>query len=691
MKFQKLFIVIILLFLIFPIVGKADGFTFKVMPDGDISQVEQKEQRAFINHHDGQEEMIIGVDLEKRSSEALWIVPVPSNPEEIKVDIKSKLPVFFGDEVNAKAKVTLSNSIEDLHEVGLSNQIWTLPLTALELVTLGGARGGAGGSANISSGDLISVNKHIEKKGMTAEIITAKRAKALYGYLKNKGLSIKRDSIPKLENYTGEKYTFIVSWLSSPSKVEEETRGVHVTFPTSKIYYPLHLTSAYGESKLPITIRVVGHVKPDLFPEIKDNTKVEYFTNRTSPGRRNVIRCTDMAHKMRSFLEIYYNEHGNYPSSLDELGKFQEEHIGIENYTEKLNETCWGPVSYEGENNNYKAEFYISSGEIYEISSDESGKTKEIESTRTSFFSSMGGFYGNSKAWKGEDEYTKITINAPAKNLKEDLTMKKGKPLKTSLALWVGNNSLKVTAIIYFVLVSILSYLIAGTLGFIYFRKFKKYSLLGLSNIFTLLAFYFVLRHSGIEDKNKCSRRKFLFTFSIVFILLFSAVTFQSMRIGGLLTVIATLWIVLGLFTRWLTNYLLGKIDIDNTVIKFGSFLGTWSLLTYIIWLLFRFPEWITLIFPIIQGALSAWFICWIIFKLIWNKSKILSSFAISTSITLFDVWLLKKIMGEDLGAHLFNLIHFPQGSYVIIFSIIALFLAQVITAIIFCWKHPHK
>jgi len=55
--------------------------------------------------------------------------------------------------------------------------------------------------------------------------------------------------------------------------------GVSITFPTDKIYFPLKPTSVYGSQKVPIVIYVMGHVTPDIYPEIEKDTQVNYFVH----------------------------------------------------------------------------------------------------------------------------------------------------------------------------------------------------------------------------------------------------------------------------------------------------------------------------------------------------------------------------------------------------------------------------
>lgn len=68
----------------------------------------------------------------------------------------------------------------------------------------------------------------------------------------------------------------------------QRVKGVLVMFPTNKIYFPLLPTSVYESKIVPATIKVVGHVTPELFEGIKNFSKVSYYTNaRFNGGQSN--------------------------------------------------------------------------------------------------------------------------------------------------------------------------------------------------------------------------------------------------------------------------------------------------------------------------------------------------------------------------------------------------------------------
>jgi hypothetical protein len=53
--------------------------------------------------------------------------------------------------------------------------------------------------------------------------------------------------------------------------------GIFITFPTSKVFYPLLPTSVYGSKSIPVNIYLLGYFEPKVYPEIKSYTKTSYY------------------------------------------------------------------------------------------------------------------------------------------------------------------------------------------------------------------------------------------------------------------------------------------------------------------------------------------------------------------------------------------------------------------------------
>ena len=262
----------------------ADGMVIKLDPYSDRwDYLEESNQLAFISYEDGLQKMILSIGIEEAEENAIWIFPVPADPEKVVIDIMNKMPKLRGEEINKKAKSNLSFSQEAL----FATQIYTVLLPVSLSGTKPDAQVGTGGPYSISNslgGSVVErdvvVHEHLVKKGITTEIITAKTAQALYQYFEEKGLKVEKNSIPVLDYYIGKEFTFVVSWISGQDSLAGQ-RGIFITFPTEKIYFPLFPTSVYGSQTIPITIRIMGFVSPEVFDEIKNYTEISYYFNAT--------------------------------------------------------------------------------------------------------------------------------------------------------------------------------------------------------------------------------------------------------------------------------------------------------------------------------------------------------------------------------------------------------------------------
>lgn len=293
---------LILISLIIPRFILADGMVIIPDPFSDRwDYLGENSQQAFINYENGLEKLILSIDMDETSQNAVWIFPVPANPNEVVIDVITKLPQLAGEEVTKKAK----SNLLDIKKILSATQIYTIPFINWGGVNIYETRGfGAPGAFETGSREKetdVIIHEHLEKEGITTEIITTKTAQALYQYLQNKGLNIEVGSIPVLSEYIGKNYTFVVSWLSGqetfddiidnleteepililpPIKQPLTQRGVFVTFPTEKIYYPLLPTSVYGSKVIPTTIRILGFVDPTLFENIKNYTEISYYLDQ---------------------------------------------------------------------------------------------------------------------------------------------------------------------------------------------------------------------------------------------------------------------------------------------------------------------------------------------------------------------------------------------------------------------------
>jgi len=506
-------IAVIVMFSFVPKSVLADGIMIKPDPYSDRwDYLNENNQQAFINYENGLQKMIISVGFEgENSNGTVWLFPVPSEPNKVAIDVVKSLPGLSGEEISKKAKSNLDDTTKFLQ----MTQLYTIPfvLFSQTLGTAGtkGSDNAFGAPQGLGRGieqDVV-VYEHLEKEGITSEIITAKTGNGLYDYLKNKGLKVETGSIPVLNNYIGKDYSFVVSWISSPEKIisaediknnlyiyfssqyrypkffdlvntlkqkypefsqssnpvnylksqqggivlQELTqaiqndpsiivdtynknqnlanqKGVFVTFPTKEIYFPLLPTSVYGSKTVPATIRVIGHVTPKVFQDIKSYTKTEYYVD-------------------------------SYAGFADDLKNF-----------------------HSGQNQNIK--------------------------------------------------YTKIEINAPSKFFTDDLWLKAQAPAKTYYSTFVAKHPI-VSAIILFILSSILAGILAGMIIFKDLRKNPvKLGLIGLSNFLTILGLLITTVLVSTKNKNESvepmlteiRQRGYLWKRKVATILFFAAISF---------------------------------------------------------------------------------------------------------------------------------------------------------------------
>ncbi len=530
------------LFLFVPKSVLADGMMIKSDPYSDRWDFsDESNQQAFINYDNGLQKMIISVGFEgKESNGVVWLFPIPANPNKVVIDIVKSLPQLSGEEISKKAKSNLDNA-RDFSQL---TQIYTIPFVLFSnTLSVGGANGfdnPLGASQNIGRGveqDVV-VYEHLEKKGITSEIITAKTASGLYDYLKGKGLKVESGSIPVLDNYIGKEFSFIASWISSPEKIisvqdikinldvyfssqnrypkffdlvnslkqkypefnqavnptdylklqqdgtvlqeltqaiqndpsiivdaynknqinSSNQRGVFVTFPTEDIYFPLLPTSVYGSKIVPATIRIIGHVSPRVFQDIKNYTKTEHYVD-------------------------------SYASFTDDLKNF-----------------------YSGQNQNIK--------------------------------------------------YTKVEINAPAKFFTDDLWISNSAPIKTYYSSFFALHPI-INAILFLIISSIITGILVGLIIFKGLRrKIAKLGLIGLSNCLSIFGLLIATILVGTKEKNENAE--------VILTEIKQKGYFWKRKIATIIFFVATLFLVIGLFV--LPYFidaipgLMNNLDIDSII-----------------------------------------------------------------------------------------------------------------------------
>jgi len=287
----------------------------------------------------------------------------------------------------------------------------------------------------------VTVYEHIEKEGISTDIVTSRTAEALYNYLQRKGIRTPIGSLPVFDYYIGQDYTFVVSYITKPEELPRggyaypyrRQPGIFITFPTDRIYYPLIPTSVYGSKTIPVRLYLIGHVTPNLYPEINSYTNTQYF---------------------------------------------------IQKYGSK----------YDFEN-----------------------------------------FYGNMDV--NDMKFTKVEINVPSKYFKEDLWIDQVAPPQVEYATGIYYSISKHPFITSVVLILVISSITAAITGYLIFKDYKKFALIGLTNVFTIIGLAIALAFIKTKKMDESVKKRmkqlgftpimtderkfiFLFLFSIFFLII---------------------------------------------------------------------------------------------------------------------------------------------------------------------------
>jgi len=288
-RFRLIFSIFIITILFSSIVS-ADGGMFIYRDRWE--KLNEENQLCAINYENGYQNMILSINFasDVKGSKAAWIFPIPAKPEETIVDVIKGFPILQGQDIKEKAKT----SIKDSFHLIRATQLYTLPFFMLSRGVYGAATKDFQESIAAGKAPSIYTYEHIEKMGITTELVKAKDGKALQDYLTAKQLDLPSEARSVFDEYIGEDYIFVISWIYDLEKLKQEQSatqdkigynpyqqsniiGVSLTFPTDKIYFPLKPTSIYGSNIVPATIYVTGYVTPELYDSIKASTQVEYL------------------------------------------------------------------------------------------------------------------------------------------------------------------------------------------------------------------------------------------------------------------------------------------------------------------------------------------------------------------------------------------------------------------------------
>jgi len=263
-----------------PVISGDGGFFIPTV-DRWMSAPEEK-QMGVIEYKNGIQDLTIAIDVKNSSlqaDEAFWIFPVPAAPEKISIDIQKNISFLRGKDVDTVAKGYLSDSF--LLTFCLSQPYLSPFLVVYFYISGAIAPGGI---------EDVTVYQHLEKMGLTTELVGTNSSDALTQYLSQKDIRLTNDTIAILNDYIGKDCSFVVSWISDVQEFRKNALiqdhsyyymygepffmlGITIRFPTNRMYYPLKLTSIYGEKEIPIYLQIHGYVTP---LSLQDNVEVHY-------------------------------------------------------------------------------------------------------------------------------------------------------------------------------------------------------------------------------------------------------------------------------------------------------------------------------------------------------------------------------------------------------------------------------
>ena len=307
---------------------------------------EEERQLAAIHLENGKQNMILAIDVgEIKEEQAVWIFPVPAKPDSVELDIVNGFPEYYGTNLEEEKNDAVSQMFFFL----FASQPYSWPVLILSSfmgsMVAGDIRGADLGMASLGNESKgVIVHEHIEKHGLTSELITAENGDAFYGYLYSKDLKLPMFVENTFNEYVGKEYSFVVSWISDANEitkkqVQEEDYyddyyyydqpvryplGIFVSFPTEKMYFPLKPSSVYGEKSIPVLLYVSGYVTPEIPSNLEYYASIEYFVDHY------YVPIDDEESSVKDFF--------NGKDSFDE---FKYTKIKIESKAENFSEDLW--------------------------------------------------------------------------------------------------------------------------------------------------------------------------------------------------------------------------------------------------------------------------------------------------------------------------------------------------------------
>lgn len=248
---------------------------------GKKGLLREESQAAFIEWRAGQERLYVSTAGETPpEGGSLWIVPIPGVPGKVKAEPVAVMPrVFEPKPILPLARENLTSGImlSMMLDTGLLPLVFMSYLgtrTSSVFSSVGSMIPAGGGGPPPG----ITVHEHIEKLGMTLEILSASSTSALDEYLRSKELPFKSADLHTLAPYLKQGHVLICGW----AKAKLEARAMRIDFPSEGVYFPLRPSQVY---KTPIATTLYVNGLAELPPGfLKPHLRVEHVLARLNPA-----------------------------------------------------------------------------------------------------------------------------------------------------------------------------------------------------------------------------------------------------------------------------------------------------------------------------------------------------------------------------------------------------------------------
>ena len=278
----KIYIIILILCVISVNVALADGGAYLVRK-GIGTLLDEEDQYAQIEYNNGIENLSLSVNLAnvKNVDKAVWIFPVPAKPEKIKIDISSG--IAFGNNSSLTMKKFSKFLFIDHLMWICASQIY--PILAFKIKTpffdeeldelmqeIKRLEYRKKRRLSDKSEASYKIYKAISKYGINCVLVSIENMRRLSEYLDSKKLKLPENFMKMTAEYIGKDYSFVMSWFDEFDSFKFQKNKIigtanlleiNINFETSKIFFPLRLSSLYGNINIPLNILVNSHVTPE--------------------------------------------------------------------------------------------------------------------------------------------------------------------------------------------------------------------------------------------------------------------------------------------------------------------------------------------------------------------------------------------------------------------------------------------